>query len=220
VRKVVPLLLAFALPLLAQRTIPPPPSFDDGAVTLSPQLITIPVGATFTATAAAKYPPVGLPFTIGSDGPAVATADGVISQGEVSIPLIIKGVAPGQAFINYSVSNFGHGGSGGRIGLVTVVPCVPAAVIAGPLDQTSASGRRVVLTVQAAGSEPYAYDWFAQEIGESSPHLLASHVATIITEPLTGSTTFWATVTNPCGFAVSARATVAVPLPRGRSVRH
>jgi hypothetical protein len=100
-------------------------SFDDGGAILTPQRVTLAVGEHTTATAAVRFPPAIAPWTILSEAPAIASAEGVIPTGGTSTVVRIDGKAPGTALLYYSVPNFGRAPSTHVIGEVLVIERAP-----------------------------------------------------------------------------------------------
>jgi len=217
-------------------------SFDDGGATLRPQLITIAVGQTYTATAAVKYSPALLPWTISSSNPGVAIAEGYIPAGSSSSAVVIRGVSPGHAYVRYSVPSFGRANNSYDIGVITVTegpienpvppvppdsptvvppvqpPCSAPTISFPPQNQTVRAGQRATLKVQPAGAPSYAYQWFAQELG-SPAVMAASHTEVLVTEPLFRSSRFWVRVSSPCSSVVTDPALITVLPVRSRASR-
>lgn len=100
-------------------------SLEDGGAILTPRSITITVGEHATATAEVKFPPAKAPWTILSEAPAIASAEGEIPIGGTSTVVEIEGKAAGRALIFYSVPNFGRGPSTYVIGEVLVEQPTP-----------------------------------------------------------------------------------------------
>jgi len=217
------LVLAIALPAAAGGSAVSPivsaASFDQGPVRLSPSEFSLAVGETITVTATSLSPAVQ-PYEIYSHNPSVAFVSGTIARGESSTQLIVVGVSPGQAEIEYRVESIGRGVLKGFVGLVSVVPCQTPIILTSPSDQTTVIGKRLTLSVQAVGLEPLTCDWFMLDGTTASPLHLESHSNTFTTAPLYRTTTFLGSVSSACGTAASFRFTVIVLSGRSRSVSH
>jgi len=94
--------------------------------------------------------------------------------------------------------------------LITVTPaCVGASILTPPQSQTIASGLTATLTVTAAGTAPFNYQWYQGVSGDTSTPVGTSSDA-FTTPALTTDTSYWVRVTNTCGQADSATATITV----------
>jgi hypothetical protein len=75
------------------------------------------------------------------------------------------------------------------------------------------------LSVTAAGALPLSYEWFEGESGTTSAPVGVT--ASSLSVPAPASRRFWVRVTNRCGSALSAAATIpAEGTPRRRAARH
>jgi len=96
-----------------------------------------------------------------------------------------------------------------RSGFVTVqAGCVPPLITQHPQDQTIASGQSATLTTQASGTS-VSYTWYQGQSGDTSIPVEVN-AGTLVTAPLTTTTSFWALAGNGCGTAASNAATVTV----------
>ncbi len=102
---------------------------------------------------------------------------------------------------------------------VFVAPgCTPPAITAQPQGQTIQSGQSATLAVIATGAEPLSYRWYQGNAGDTSVPV-GGDASTFTTPPLLATTSFWVRVSNACGTADSAAATITVG-PRVRRHLH
>jgi len=222
-------------PTDTRRNVTASTSLDSDGATLAPQHITLPVGGTATATARVKFPPALFEWTFSSSNNTVATARAYIPIGGSSTSIVIRGVAPGEASILYSVPSLGRAPGIANIGLVTVTDtrvdppppqqprskqCLVPSIIDPPRDQQIFAGQSATITFRHSGTSPYTYRWVAQEVSGPVTELPENDRKSIMTEPLYVTTSYWVTVRNSCGSVTSASAEVAVLPARTRSVRH
>jgi hypothetical protein len=93
-------------------------------------------------------------------------------------------------------------------GTVTVFPCDAVEITSQPASITITRGDQGYLSVDASGTDPKTARWYVGVSGdESQPTNLTAF--TIPVSP-TETTSYWALVSNACGTAVSAAATVVV----------
>lgn len=95
--------------------------FDAGPLTLTPPGVVIRVGETATVTATDRFPPNHNTWDIFSTEPSVAIVDGTLASGLTSATVAIKGIAPGEACVQYRVPNFARGYGYGNFGRVLVI---------------------------------------------------------------------------------------------------
>ncbi|MBZ5588731.1 MAG: hypothetical protein LAO05_09210 [Acidobacteriia bacterium] len=96
--------------------------------------------------------------------------------------------------------------------------CARPWVTGQPQDRSVPSGQEAVLSVTAIGTAPLSYQWYQGEAGDTSTPV-GSDASTLTTTPLTPSASFWVRVTNACGTADSAAATISIGRPVRRHVR-
>lgn len=93
--------------------------------------------------------------------------------------------------------------------------CTPPVITTQPATTTINGGSSATLRVVASGTAPLSYQWYTGASGNTgSP--IAGATGTSITVSPTSTTSYWVRVTNACGSASSATATVNVngaPLP-------
>ncbi len=91
--------------------------------------------------------------------------------------------------------------------------CTPPSITSQPQPRTVNFGTSATLTVTASGTAPLSYQWYRGSPGTTtSPVAGATSSSVTVTPGVT--TSFWVRVTNSCGTANSAAATVTViPAP-------
>ena len=92
---------------------------------------------------------------------------------------------------------------------VTVTPaCKPPVITAQPSSTSITEGEPVTLSVAATGTSPQ-YQWFTGARGDTSTPVPNASSTSLTVTPL-ATTTYWARVSNDCGTADSAAATIVV----------
>jgi uncharacterized protein (TIGR03437 family) len=84
--------------------------------------------------------------------------------------------------------------------------CTPPAITTQPQDRSITSGQSTTLSTTATGSSPLSYEWYQGNAGDTS-HPVGTNSATLQVTP-TSTTSYWVRVTNNCGAAASALATI------------
>jgi len=103
---------------------------------------------------------------------------------------------------------------------VTITPTgCTAPTVTQPGDQTIGLGSSTTISVTAAGSPTLHYQWYHGAKDDTSVPV-GSDSNTLLTGPLTATSTFWVKVTNDCGNAPSGTVTITVEPARRRSVHH
>ena len=92
--------------------------------------------------------------------------------------------------------------------------CTSPSITAQPQSPTIQSGQTATLSVTTTGTPELTYQWYQGNAGDTSAPV-GGNASTFTTPPLTATTSFWVRVTNACGTADSAAATITV----GRGVR-
>lgn len=87
--------------------------------------------------------------------------------------------------------------------------CTAPAITRQPASTTVFTGQTVTLTVAASGSTPLAYQWYAGSSGNTASPVSGGTNASLAVAPQT-TTSYWVRVSNSCGAANSATATVTV----------
>jgi hypothetical protein len=96
--------------------------------------------------------------------------------------------------------------------------CAAPSVTGQPQNQTVQSGQTAALSVTATGAAPLSYQWYQGNAGDTSTPV-GGDASTFTTPPLVSTASFWARVTNVCGAADSAAATIAVSRRLRRHLR-
>lgn len=158
--------------------------------------------STHTATnLGARYDPRSNQWTAvpSSGAPSARYAQGGVFTGTEL--LIWGGIQVGQ--------QYGENTGGGYC-LVSSGPCTAPAITRQPAGGTIQSGQPASLTVSASGTSPLTYQWFRGVRGDTSTPVQGATRATLSSGPLTETTSFWVRVSNTCGSADSASATITV----------
>jgi PKD repeat protein/GH25 family lysozyme M1 (1,4-beta-N-acetylmuramidase) len=87
--------------------------------------------------------------------------------------------------------------------------CAAPSISTQPQSQTITSGQTATLTVGASGTSPFTYQWYQGTSGSTS-NPVGSNSSSYATPALTATTSYWVRVTNACGSANSATATITV----------
>jgi hypothetical protein len=96
--------------------------------------------------------------------------------------------------------------------------CAPPSIVLPPQSRTVERGRSATLSAIAAGTGVLAYQWYQGSSGDASTPV-GFDADTFTTPALTAPTSFWVRVTNACGAADSAAATIAVGQRARRHLR-
>ena len=87
--------------------------------------------------------------------------------------------------------------------------CVAPSVIGPPESQSIQSAHNSTLSVNAAGAAPLSYQWYQGTSGDTSQPV-GTGASSFTTPELTATTSYWVRVSNTCGHADSASATITV----------
>ena len=87
--------------------------------------------------------------------------------------------------------------------------CTGASIGTQPSGSTVSSGSPATLTVVAAGTSPFTYQWYVGNPPSTTTPVPSGTTASIQVTP-SSTTTYWVQVTNSCGTANSNAATVTV----------
>lgn len=87
--------------------------------------------------------------------------------------------------------------------------CTPAFITTQPISRTITAGTTTSLSVGPGGTGPVSYQWFTGASGNTAAPISGATSATLTVTPTT-TTSYWARVSNACGSANSAAATVTV----------
>jgi hypothetical protein len=124
--------------------------------------------------------------------------------------------APGSVVLRATAYKNGTNGSGfanGGVGIsdtrtVSIVSCVAAAISTQPQSVAVPAGTGVTLSVGATGTSPI-YQWYIGTSGVTTTPIGGATAASVNVTPAS-TTTYWVRVSNSCGTADSASATVTV----------
>ena len=84
------------------------------------------------------------------------------------------------------------------------------AITSQPDDQRLTSGESATMTVDASGTSPLSYQWYAGTRGTTSEPAAGATSMRWETPPVTSTASFWVRVSNPFGSTDSNTATVTV----------
>lgn len=93
---------------------------------------------------------------------------------------------------------------------VTVQACTSPQVTTQPAGQTIVAGQIAVLWVAASGTVPFTYQWYLGSSPNTASPIGGATANFYPTPVLTATSGYWVKVTNACGSANSATATVTV----------
>ncbi len=133
-------------------------------------------------------------------------------------------VGPGGEGISVAISADGDTALVGgwadddAVGAAWVWECGAPAITAQPRSVTVRRAQSATLAVAAAGAAPLAFQWYRGDAGDTSTPV-GSDADAFATPPLAATARYWVRVTNPCGAADSAVATVTVAPGLRRHVR-
>ncbi len=101
----------------------------------------------------------------------------------------------------------------GDHGTIVTAPCaaacVPPSITSQPASAIVAPGRGAMLSVSAAGASPLSFQWYQGPAGNTSMPV-GTNSATFTTPAPLSATSYWVRVSNACGQADSAVATVTL----------
>ncbi len=113
------------------------------------------------------------------------------------------------------VGGFNDNSLAGAAWVFVSTSCAPPWVIVSPQDQSAQSEATATLSVTATGTAPLSYQWYEGNAGDTSMPF-GGDANTFTTPPLSSTASFWVRVTNTCGTADSATATISVGRPLRR----
>lgn len=104
--------------------------------------------------------------------------------------------------------------------VVTVTAACDLSIATSPSSQTVRSGSSVVLSVVAAGTGPFGYQWFEGVSGDTARPIAGASASSMTISSIRRTTSYWVRVTSSCGVRDSSTATITVETKkRRRSVR-
>jgi len=108
------------------------------------------------------------------------------------------------------VTNACGSADSGTVTLTPTTTCQKPIITTQPTETSVGSGMIAQLTVGHSGTPPFSYQWYIGTTGDISNPAPNGTTKDFTTPPLTQATSFWVRVTNSCGSADSAAATVHV----------
>jgi len=87
--------------------------------------------------------------------------------------------------------------------------CTTPAITSHPSSTTIAAGQSATLRVTASGTAPLSYQWYFGSAGNTSSPVAGATGSSLTVSPAS-TTSYWAKVSNSCGFANSNSASVTV----------
>jgi hypothetical protein len=173
------------------------------AITSQPQSATIPSGGSTTLSVSATGTgPLSYQWYVGASGDTSHPA-----QGQTSPSILVGGTQTYSYWVR--VSN-ACGSVNSNTATVTVSgSCTPPSITSQPQSTTIPSGGSTTLSVSATGTGPLSYQWYVGASGDTS-HPAQGQTSPSILVGGTQTYSYWVRVSNACGFANSATATVTV----------
>jgi len=100
--------------------------------------------------------------------------------------------------------------SDSRTATITVKPCTEVSIVAQPQDASISSGHTATLSVVAQGVDNLTYQWYQGISGNTTNALAGKTSATLTTDALNATTSYWVRITAATCVRDSATATVHV----------
>ncbi len=101
------------------------------------------------------------------------------------------------------------GTSDSAAAIITVGGCTSPSITSQPQSQSVQTGQTATLSVTATGTAPFSYQWYQGVSGDAS-NPVGTNASSFTTSALTSTTSFWVRVSNSCGHADSAAATITL----------
>jgi hypothetical protein len=92
--------------------------------------------------------------------------------------------------------------------MVSTTACTAPSITTQPASQTVTRGNTATLSVTAAGTGPFTYEWYRGGVGDTTWRLGTSQ--TFVTPQLLENSRFWVRVRNACGVTNSTVAYITV----------
>jgi hypothetical protein len=89
--------------------------------------------------------------------------------------------------------------------------CTPPSITTQPQSSTVSAGTNVTLTAGASGTGPLSYQWYVGTSGNTATPISGANGSSV-TVSVGATTSYWMRVTNACGFANSATATITTTI--------
>ena len=123
------------------------------------------------------------------------------------------------------VGGFADDSNAGAAWVFVASGCAAPVVLVPPQSQSVQSGQTATLSVTAGGTGPLSYQWYEGYSGDTST-AVGTNASSLTTPVLTATTSYWVRVSNACGQADSATASVStgcIPpsitsLPQGMAI--
>jgi hypothetical protein len=186
--------------------------YGSGPVCVAPGISTQPANKSIT-------PPATASLTVTATGTAPLTYQWYIGEtGDTSQPVgtnssTLPSLSPAVT-TKYWVRVTGNCGTpaDSSAATVTVTECVPASVATQPQPKTINAPGSTSLSVEAAGTGPFTYEWFIGERNDTSNPVPNSNKTSINVSPAT-TTTYWVRITGACGAPTSSVTAVVTVNP-------
>lgn len=173
------------------------------AITVQPADQTLLIGAAVALAVAATGPSLSYQWYEGIAGSTRYPVPGATAASHTTGPL------SESASYWVRVTN-SQGTAHSRTALLAVGS--PPQITTQPASQTVAEYQSATLSVIAAGTQPLTYHWYRGSPGDTSNPVYGTG-NTLVTPPLTTTTSFWVRVSNAFGTADSAAAIISVAGP-------
>lgn len=167
------------------------------------------ISQTVSVSAFAGQP---VPLSVDVSGPPTLTYQWYVgTSGNTAQPLIDATSAafttpPLTATTDYWV-RISNGSGSVDSSTLTATICVPPVIATPPASMTTAPGRTAVISVSATGGN-LSYQWYRGSSGDTSNPIAGATNPTVVTQPVTATTSFWARITNIAGSIDSPAATI------------
>ncbi|MHB9001110.1 MAG: Ig-like domain-containing protein, partial [Thermoanaerobaculia bacterium] len=174
-------------------------------ITQEPASVSIASGQTATLSVAASGSAPAYQWYAGQSGDASNPISGAIAA-QYTTPALTSTTA-------YWVRVSNSCGSDNSVTAIVTVGgagCTPPTIVTGPQNVSVAPGSTATLSVAAAGTSPLQYQWYKGSSGDTSAPFAGATSSSFTTPPIATTTSIWVRVSNACGEANSAAATITV----------
>jgi Leucine-rich repeat (LRR) protein/PKD repeat protein len=154
-------------------------------------------------------------YSTSSSGPFIAkaitsskSASSVIASGlnsNTTYYFVIRTVTNPHRYNQNTVTS----GPSTEVYAATNADCTRTSITSQPQGQSIQKGQTVTLSVAATGTASLSYQWYQGSSGVTSAPV-GTNASSFTTPALTATTSYWVRVSNSCGHADSATATVTV----------
>ena len=171
-------------------------------IATQPQSQVIASGATATMSVAATgLSPLSYQWYVGPSGNTSSPIGGAIATSYTTPPLTTD--------TNYWVRVANPNGTTRSVTAAITMGVAPG-IATQPPDSVACPGGTGTMSVEATGSAPLTYQWYAGVSGDTTTPAGSGNPFT--TPPLTTPTSYWARVSNPYGTVDSNAATITTPI--------